>query len=65
MTLTIETWTRLYGTEKDKADLARSEAHRRMADHPFEPGVFGTCRRCGTDPRTSFDRADHPPRDPC
>lgn len=33
-----------------------------MADHPWEPGAFGTCRRCGTNPDTPFSRTQHPSR---
>ncbi len=53
--------------EKETKDVLREETlsaglARRIADHPWEPGPYGTCWRCGSDPRISFIREDHPPK---
>ena len=42
------------------ANKIRWEAKRAAADHKWEPGAYGTCKRCGTDPSISFPREQHP-----
>ena len=64
--IVVSAW--LYAEEQLGTREAHRELYRMMetpppdgqANHVWEPGRWGTCARCGTNPATAFTRDQHP-----